>query len=230
MTTTTDDGGMYGQLPTCFGSTPSPQTQAENCCDSCPSFGECIPAPTRTWQGFLPGKRGDWMQTATGGQMHPLDPRPEEIHIADIAHALSQLCRFSGHCLRFYSVAEHCVLMAREAPDEYKLTTLMHDASEAYLADVIRPIKPFLTNYHDIEARLETVIAERFNYPWPMPAEVKRLDNAILADEMAQNMAPPPVDWRLPELPLGVRLQFWAPEKAEFEFRAAFTQYGGHFC
>ncbi len=176
-----------------------------------------------------PLARGDWMQTYTGRAFYPLDPRPEEIHVDDIAHGLAMLCRYGGHCLRFYSVAEHCVHIATAAPDHLKLTALMHDASEAYLADIIRPIKPSLNNYGVIEDRLMHVIAERFGFDWPMPAEVKRLDNAILVDERDQAMAVPPQDWKLSEPTLGVQLQFWSPEKAEFEFKAAFLRFGGHW-
>lgn len=175
-----------------------------------------------------PRRYGDWMQTSSGRQFWPLDPRPEEIHIEDIAHALGMLCRYGGQCLRFYSVAEHCVLMARAAPAEYKLAALLHDASEAYLSDVIRPIKPHLSNYLEIEARLERAIAERFGLTWPMPAEVKRLDTAILADERDQAMAPPPVPWsQTTEPPLGVTLQFWTPKRAREVFMCAFYYYGG---
>lgn len=173
---------------------------------------------------------GDWMQTATGKAFWPLDPRSEEIHIEDIAAALSKLCRYGGHCKRFYSVAEHCVLMACVAPDGFRLSALLHDASEAYLSDVIRPIKRHLSQYTVIEAALESAIATRYGIPYPMPAEVKRLDNAIITDEREQNMVTPPVPWQQNDPPLGVTLQFWSPEKAEFEFLAAFRRYGGHWC
>lgn len=175
-------------------------------------------------------RRGDWMQTASGRAFYPLDPRPEEIHIEDIAAALSKLCRYGGHTKQFYSVAEHCVLMAHAAPDGMHLAALLHDASEAYLSDVIRPIKRHLSNYEAIEADLERAIARRFCIAWPMPAEVKRMDNAILVDERDQAMAKPPRDWALTESALGVTLQFWSPEKAEYEFLAAFRRYGGHWC
>ncbi len=171
--------------------------------------------------------RGDWMQTATGRAFYPLDPRPMEIHIEDIAAALSKLCRYGGHCKRFYSVAEHCVLMARVASPSVAFEALMHDASEAYLSDVIRPVKSSLPEYLTIERRLEVAIAERFDLVYPMPAEVKRLDNAILADECDQAMARPPQDWKLIEPPLGVRLEFWSPDKAEYEFLAAFRRLSG---
>lgn len=171
------------------------------------------------------------MQLASGRMFFPLDPRPEEIHIEDIAAALSKLCRYGGHCKRFYSVAEHCVLMANAAPATVALSALMHDASEAYLSDVIRPIKKHLLNYVETEAILERAIATKFSLPWPMPAAVKALDNGILWAEMEQNMAPPPEPWSmwLTDAPLPVTLQFWTPEKAEYEFLAAFHRYGGHW-
>jgi hypothetical protein len=163
------------------------------------------------------------MQTVSGRQFWPLDPRPEEIHIEDIAHALSQLCRYGGHCNRFYSVAEHCVHVSRAAPDHLKMQALLHDASEAYLSDVIRPIKSHLANYLTVEAELERAIATRFDLAWPHPPEVKRLDTAILADERDQAMAKPPVPWpQTTEPPLGVALLFWTPQRARDEFMWAF--------
>jgi hypothetical protein len=173
---------------------------------------------------------GDWMQLSSGRAFWPLDPRPEEIYIEDIAAALSKLCRYGGHCKHFYSVAEHSVLMAQEAPDGLKLSALLHDASEAYLSDVIRPIKAHLGGYPTFEARVAIAIGGRFGVKLnPIPDEVKRLDNAILADERDQAMLPPPSDWGLKLPPLGVTLQFWAPEKAEQEFLLAFRRYGGHW-
>jgi len=160
--------------------------------------------------------------------MWPLDPRADEVRIEDIAAALSKLCRYGGQCLRFYSVAEHCVHVANYAPPELKLVALLHDASEAYLSDVIRPIKSHLTNYLEIEAGLERVIAKRFGTACPMAAEVERLDTAILADERDQTMAPPPVPWpQTTEPALSVTLQCWTPRRARAEFLLAFRRYGG---
>lgn len=168
------------------------------------------------------------MQLASGQAFYPLDPRSEEIHIEDIAAALSKLCRFGGHCKQFYSVAEHCVLVASVAKTN-PLEALMHDASEAYLSDVIRPIKAHLTNYKQLEDCLQRVIAERFALQWPMPSDVKQLDERIIADERDQAMLPAPQPWSqwTPVPPLGVTLRFWSPDKAEFEFLAAFRRYGG---
>lgn len=71
---------------------------------------------------------GDWIQTFTGRQFWPLDPQPDHIDIADIAHALAHDCRFGGHCRRFYSVAEHSVLLSRAVAPEFRLAALMHDS------------------------------------------------------------------------------------------------------
>jgi len=174
-----------------------------------------------------PDRKGDWMQTYTGVEFYPVDPRPEDIALADVAGALSKICRYGGHSIRFYSVAEHSVLMARAAPPEHKLTALLHDASEAYLADIPRPVKPFLNNYKELEDRLMRVIAARFGIDWPLPAEVKRLDNAILHDEAIQAMTRAPRPWGLIEPPLNIKINFWSPTEASYQFTKAFFEFGG---
>lgn len=169
--------------------------------------------------------RGDWIQTALGGQFWPIDPRPEEINPEDIAHALSLLCRFGGHCLRFYSVAEHSVLLARKASPENRLWALLHDASEAYLVDVPRPIKPFLAGYREAEEKIMKAVCSRFGIPEEMPDEIKDLDVRILTDERHQNMAPAPQPWSTDADPIGVTLQFWTPEEAKREFLAELSSH-----
>lgn len=163
-------------------------------------------------------KLWDWIQTYSGKAFVPMDPKARDVCLDDIAHALSMQCRYAGHCRRFYSVAEHCVLMSREVSVENQLWALMHDASEAYLVDVPRPLKPFLVGYKEIETKCMGVIAKRFGLKGDIPEEVKRADNAILRDECEQNMSTPPADWNLPPAGLGVTLQFWSPERAKAEF------------
>ncbi|SNY94089.1 hypothetical protein SAMN04515647_4412 [Cohaesibacter sp. ES.047] len=173
-------------------------------------------------------RKGDWMQTASGRVFWPIDPRPEDVCIEDIAHALSNMCRFCGHCLTFYSVAQHSVLVSRQLPDHLKLWGLLHDASEAYVVDVPRPLKPFLGGYKAAENQVMTSITQAFGLDTEeMPAEVKRVDNAILADEMAQLMASPPMPWTLPEPPLGIMIEPWPPARAGLEFMKAFQSYWG---
>lgn len=169
-------------------------------------------------------RHGDWMQTYTGRQFWPIDPRADEVCIEDIAHSLSMMCRYAGHCIRFYSVAEHSVLLARAASPENALWALLHDASEAYLVDVPRPVKPFLPGYREAEATVMLAVCDRFGLPWLMPDEVKALDNGILGDEQRQNMAPPPKPWYHNGEPIGAVLQFWSPEQAKTEFLAEFAR------
>lgn len=171
-------------------------------------------------------RKGDWMQTYTGLAFWPPDPRPDEIRLEDIAAAISKLCRYGGHCRRFYSVAEHSVLVASRAPDHLKLAALMHDAAEAYVVDVPRPLKPFIPGYKEIEERVEQAIAARFNLPWPLSDEIKQLDERIIEDERTQAMSEPPRFWGHREA-LGVTLQFWSPQVAAYAFKTAFDNYGG---
>lgn len=173
---------------------------------------------------MLDERAGDWMQTATGRAFWPIDPRPEDVDITDIAHALSLICRYCGHVREFYSVAQHSVLVARFTSPEHRLWALLHDASEAYIVDVPRPLKPSLVGYRDLERRVMAAVCDRFGLPREEPPEVKRIDGAILADEAAQLMAPPPMPWDLPEPPLGVWIDPWKPERAREEFLTAFYE------
>ena len=169
-------------------------------------------------------RHGDWMQTASGIAFWPVDPRPEDVRIYDIAHSLSNMCRYGGHCTTFYSVAQHSVLVSRALPPELKMWGLLHDASEAYVVDVPRPLKPFLTGYREAEDSVMAAIADAFDLcPRTMPSEVKRIDNAILADEATQIMGPPPRAWTLPEPPLGIKITPVGPEEARQMFLAEYA-------
>lgn len=172
----------------------------------------------------LDQRQGDWMQTATGGEFWPMDPRVSEVKIQDIAHSLSNMCRYAGHCLHFYSVAQHSVLVSQNVPRENALWGLLHDASEAYLVDVPRPVKPSLGGYREIESGVMAVVCKAFDLPPEMPDEVKRVDEAILADEAAQLMAAPPRDWCLREPALGIGIVPWSPEVARVQFMQRFLE------
>lgn len=175
---------------------------------------------------FAPGerRRGDWMQTATGRQFWPMDPRPSEVCIEDVAHALAHQCRYAGHCRRFYSVAQHSVLVSEAVPPEHALWGLLHDASEAYLVDVPRPVKPYLSGYKAAERRVMEAVCVHFGLPREMPATVKVADERILADEAAQLMTPPPASWNLPHPPLGVWISPIDPADAKALFLARFGE------
>jgi len=123
----------------------------------------------------------DCIRTFSGIYMNVFEPTKEMICIEDIAHALSMQCRFGGHLPNFYSVGRHSLNCSYliDKP-ELKLSALLHDASEAYLLDIPRPIKQRLDNYKGIENRLMYEIANKFGFAWPMPTKVKNIDETML--------------------------------------------------
>lgn len=109
----------------------------------------------------------DYISTFTKIHFTPLTPKKEEISIQDIAHALSLMCRANGHFPVFYSVGQHCVHCCEEAyargySRRVQLACLLHDASEAYLADITRPVKQHLLKYKEIEKILQDSIFEKY--------------------------------------------------------------------
>jgi hypothetical protein len=175
-------------------------------------------------------RKGNYIMTYTGTKFYPLDPRPDEMFIEDIAHALALSCRFTGHTTSFYSVAEHAVRMAKEAlrqdlGDAIAFVALMHDASEAYIVDVPRPLKAepyFGALYKKYEERIMEVVAEKWDFfEWPMPYEVKVLDNLMLNTEQ-RDLMPKEANVNGPWFPesgiLQRKIVTWTPQKAEREF------------
>ena len=160
-------------------------------------------------------RNGDWIQTYTGKKFYPLDPRPEDICIEDIAHALSLTCRYNGHSKVFYSVAEHCVRMSStDLPGDPKWL-LMHDAAEAYLSDVPRPIKPMLPEFKEIENSILSIIAIKYNLGFPDLPSIKYSDAVMLSTEKRDIILPGPEwDWRLPK-PLPNKILPWDSSSAE---------------
>jgi 5'-deoxynucleotidase YfbR-like HD superfamily hydrolase len=136
------------------------------------------------------------IETYSGQMFDILDPQPETIVIEDIAHALSQNCRFTGHTKYVYTVGQHSLLASYLVPDEYRLEALMHDASEAYVADLSRPLKHFTPVgpvYFPIEENIMQAIACKFKFNWPMSEAVKRADNLMLYAEKAALLSP--MEW-----------------------------------
>lgn len=169
-------------------------------------------------------RQGNWMQTFSGRQFWPLDPRPEEVFIEDIAHGLSNCCRYAGQCERFYSVAEHSVLCSMVVPAEDALAALLHDAPEAYIHDITRPVKRYLTGYAEIQDEVWACIAQRFGLAFDLPESVKVADNAVLLAEGAQIMKPHPADWSVPGVAADVKVCGHLPEKAKAIFMHRFRE------
>lgn len=149
-------------------------------------------------------KQNPFIQTYTGKKFHFLSPSQDEICIEDIAHALSNLCRFGGHTRQFYSVAEHSRYVSMVVPPEYALEGLLHDATEAYLVDIPKPIKGFLGNYEEMEQNIYLAIAEKFGLAKELPQAVKDADVRMLFTEKQQLL--PPVDWGWEEEPYDMLL------------------------
>ena len=181
---------------------------------------------SQTYDNRQPGetRNGNWMQTYSGIQFWPLDPRPDEICIQDIAHALSNMCRYAGHCRGFYSVAEHSILVSQVVPEEHAFAALMHDATEAYLVDVPRPIKGYLGGYHEYEDALWRAVCERFQLDVELPACVKAADNSVLLAEAEQVMGPKPAPWNIEGSPAYVTVKFLTPVIAKSRFLTRFDE------
>ena len=136
-----------------------------------------------------------WMLTYTGKKFDPINPDPESICHDDIAHALANICRFSGHCREFYSVAQHSYMVSKNVPPEDALAGLLHDAAEAYIADIITPVKPHLTNYKELELRIWGAISTRFGVSYEIPESVHVADTILLATEKRDLMPYHPDPW-----------------------------------
>jgi hypothetical protein len=144
-----------------------------------------------------------WIQTFHGSKkFYPLEPERNEFHVEDVARSLSMLCRYNGHVSRFYSVAEHSVWVFRlvlgaGGTEQEQKWALIHDASEAYLADVPRPVKhmPEMQPYRDAEKRLQNWIATSLGLPAEEPAIVKHWDCEILGTEARLLKSPIHPDW-----------------------------------
>jgi hypothetical protein len=175
-------------------------------------------------------RQGDWFLSSTGRQIYLFDLRPEDVQIEEIAHALSNLCRFNGHCREFYSVAQHSVLVSLAVPRELALAALLHDATEAYVGDMIRPLKRSMPEYSALEDRIWLVIAERFCLPATLPEEVKIADTRALQTERRDLLAPHPWPWTEDQIaddsarPFENRISAgWAPDLARFWFLDRFN-------
>lgn len=198
------------------------------------------------------------IQTFTGRHINPFDPDPAAIDIEDIAHALSHICRFTGHTRSFYSVAEHCVRAADyntmtsihgtmgKRSRRMALATLLHDASEAYLTDIPRPLKPHmyvvpcldmaagvrgnLCQYKAAEGDLQTTIYRRFGLTTDDISDftqaIHHADLIMLATERRDLLTPTSAVW--PSLdgvtPMPEQITPWSPKHAKFQFLCLFEK------
>lgn len=189
--------------------------------------------------------RGFFIWTYSGRKFYPLDPHTDEVHITDIARGLSNECRYSGQVAHYYSVAEHCLLISKEAETRARINGwfeagvhaaalwgLLHDATEAYIGDIVRPLKytRVFKGYRKCEQKLELVIREHFK-PWLSTPSyvtdlVRKLDTRILADEsiaLITNPDPVYIQENFGNR-LGVTIRGLLPEEAEQLFLERFRE------
>ena len=188
---------------------------------------------------MLAPRRGDWIMTASGRPFWPLDPSVDDVAIEDIAHHLSNLCRFTGAVRSFYSVAQHSVLVARRLTESVAMNGgdwhtravaglygLLHDASEAYLIDIPRPLKhaPDFAPYRRVETLVQGVVYEAFGLAAAdEPAMLKAIDRQMLRTEQRDLMPPPAFDERRDDVePYGWRIVPQIPEIARSGFLSTF--------
>ncbi len=172
------------------------------------------------------GCLGNTIKVAAGHYVDLADPSPESIEIGTVAASLSKLCRFGCHCPRFYSVAEHCIHATALAVSEgfagdALRAVFLHDAAEAYIGDVVKPLKVMLPDYAVVEQRMEKAVAESFGVDFVRWADtVKRFDRMMLKAEKLTLWPDDREEWTgFAEIDhRQVRFQFWMPDDAEREF------------
>lgn len=170
---------------------------------------------------------GDWIMTYTGVHFYPLDCRQEEIRIEDIAHALACSNRFTGHTKTPYSIAHHSWLVSYYCDHKDALWGLLHDASEAYLHDIPRPLKklPLMNHYSLLESNLMQDICDKFGLGYGQPESVTIADNRALATEGRDLM---PYDetfsWSIYGRPFGEHITPWSWQIAEQKFLERFKE------
>lgn len=174
-----------------------------------------------------------WIITYTGLKFYHLNPQPEMVVIDDIAHALSNIGRWTGHTRYHYSVAQHSVYASRIVAPEFAFDALMHDSSEAYLGDMNRPLKHFTAAgpaYREIEEKVEQVIFRKFGVRFPLPEAVKEADTQMLYTEKAQLMNVTQATmyeakkWGREESVANIAIERWTPRRAEKMFLKRFAE------
>jgi hypothetical protein len=172
------------------------------------------------------------ISTFSGRSLVPQAPIADAIDLEDIAHALSQICRFAGQIGAFYSVAQHSVHCSELCEPADALHGLLHDAAEAYLGDLPRPVRTLagLEAYAAVEGHLQAVIFHRFGLSAAIPESVRRADDWLCRWE-ARELFPVPPSWAVredeTELMHALRISPWSPRAAKTAFLHRFTVLGG---
>lgn len=171
------------------------------------------------------------LETVSGRLIDLERPDPRSISITDIAHALSMICRYNGHVPSFYTVAQHSVLVSRAVAPGWEREALMHDAAEAYVGDLTRPVKRALGPLNDhavMEARVYDAVARRFGLR-PLSGEVTLADLRVALAELRDLFVPPRTSPLLADgvVPIAQWVCAWPRELAQREFLDRFEELFG---
>lgn len=177
-----------------------------------------------------------YISLISGGTFNYARPEESNITIEDIGGSLSNICRFSGHLPRFYSVAQHLVNTSRIVPREYAFDALMHDTAESATNDLPTPLKWALPIFKELETKIESAMAEKFGFNYPYPDSVKEADTTMLLLEkrfvkgdtsvwpMYENLELPILTNYENGLYTGIDLKGWQPQRAKREFLERFEE------
>lgn len=180
-------------------------------------------------------RQGTFHVNASGRPWWPLDPRPHDFSIVDIAHHLSMICRYGGATRFFYSVAEHSEIVSRHVPEDFAMHALIHDAAEAVVGDTIHPLKALAQwdAVRRIEDRNFRAICDRFEVEWTPAAEeaVAEIDRRVVIDECLALIPNAEEYLRLKGVDTSERLYAdvaaYSPERAKVAFLLRWQELGG---
>lgn len=169
-----------------------------------------------------------FMQTASGKSFHPTKPTSDVIDIGDIAHALSNMCRFAGHTKHFYSVAQHSVIVANIVRDhggslKEQFHGLLHDATEAYITDMPTPVKRLIPDFKALEDKIYVCVADKFGLDPVLPEIVHTADGIALATEAESLMINSHL-WNLPHEAEDYDISYMPPIKARRFFLKKYAE------
>ena len=166
------------------------------------------------------------IMTVGGTYFNFLNPEQSEVRIEDLAHALSNINRYTGHTTKPYNVAQHCVLGSYRIAPEFAYEFLMHDTAEALIGDVATPLKNMMPEYKVIEKRVELDLARRFGLSYPMLPEVREVDLRMLATEVRDLMPAECQNWEILQgvQPYEEVILPWTAEKSKIAFLQRYEQ------
>jgi 5'-deoxynucleotidase YfbR-like HD superfamily hydrolase len=174
-------------------------------------------------------KMDDGIALLSGAMFNYNKPEESGVTVDDLATALSNVCRFSGHLPRFYSVAQHLVNTSRIVAPEFAFTALMHDTAEAFTNDLPTPLKAALPVFKELETKIEAAMSNKFGFQFPYPPEVKLADTQMLLLEKNYVKEDDNVweyyrDVEFEHLRDTVDLDSWQPRRAKREWMERFEE------